>query len=103
MLSKVREHIRERIANLPRRPELAPVPPIRPQAPPTPHELVHGAGDANRDTRNPRRQGKLIARFDYQMHVIPLHRKLHDPEALFVALRGALHRQTHARKHVLAA
>jgi hypothetical protein len=78
------------------------VPTVRPKTTASTHELVHVTSDADHGAPHTLGQSSLIARFDDEMDVIPLHGKVKDPEAPFVALASATKGETHRRKHVLA-
>ena len=91
------------MSHLPRRGECTPVPAIRPKRTAAPHEAIDRKRDANRDTSHAFGQSSLIARFDDEVHVIPLHGKVKDAEAERSALGSAAEGQAHGRKDVLAA
>jgi hypothetical protein len=101
MLSKVREHVHEGISNRSRRREVAPVPAISPKTTPPHHELVHRTGNANYEVANACGQGSLVARFDDEMNVIPLHGKVHHAKVA-IPPRCAANGEANRREHVLA-
>jgi hypothetical protein len=99
---KISEDVDEGVSNGTRRCKLATVPAIRPETAFSSHEVVHVAGDANDETAEAGRQSSLVARFDHEVHVIPLHGEMQDAEAFGISARGALDRKTNGRKDVLA-
>ena len=102
MLSKVREHVDERRSHLARRRERATEPAVRPKASFSPDELVHGSRNANCDAAHTGGQSSLVARFGYQVNVIPLHGKVEDTKTLGIAPRSAPDGETNRRENVLA-
>ena len=102
MLSKIREDVDESIAYLTRRRERAAVPAIGPKPTATQDERIHDARDANGDALNAPGQSSLVARFDDEVHVIPLHGEVDDSETLWLTPSGASQRDADTRKNVLA-
>ena len=78
------------------------MPAIGPKSPATPNEVIHVASNTDHETSDAGRQGSLVARFDNQVHVIPLDGEMNYPKALGISPRGATNGKTHGRKHVLA-
>jgi hypothetical protein len=103
VLSKIREHVNERVSHLPRRRERATMPAIGPKSPAAPNESVHVESNADGEAANTGGQSFMVARFDDEMHVIPLHGKVEDSEALWRAPSGASQSEANGREHVLAA
>jgi hypothetical protein len=99
---KIREHVDESVSHLPRCRELAAVPAVGPETAAASQEIVHVAGDADDETPEAGRQSTLVARFDQEVHVVPLHGKVEDPETQWVAPSGASHCETHRGEHMLA-
>jgi hypothetical protein len=103
MLSKIREHVNERVSDLPWRRERATMPAIGPEPPTSPNESVHVKGDADGETTDTGGQGSRVARFYNQVQVVPLSRKVKDAKVQRVAFRGALNCKANGGKHVLTA
>jgi hypothetical protein len=103
VLSKVREHVNERISHLPWRRERATMPAIGPEPAASSNESVHVEGDADGEAADAGGQRSLVARFDNQVQVIPLSRKVKDAKVQRIAFRGALDSKANGGKHVLAA
>ena len=79
------------------------MPAIRPKPTAAQDERIHDARDANGDALHAARQSSLVARFDNQVHVVPLHGKVHDSETPWLAPSGAGQSKAHARKDMLTA
>ena len=77
------------------------MPAVRPETTTTHDEGVHRARDADGGALHAAGQSSLVACFDDEMHVIPLHGKVQDPETLWRAPTGARQSDTHAREDML--
>jgi len=89
VLTKIREHVEQRVPHLSRGLELVAVPAIGPERTAATEKAVHVKRNADGNAADSAGQGSLVARFDDEVNVVPLHRKMEDPEALRVALGGA--------------
>jgi hypothetical protein len=103
VFAKIREDVDERIADGARRRERTAVPAVGPKAPVAPNELVHVASDTDGDALDAGRQRSLVARFDDEVHVIPLHGKVKYTKCFGTATCGRADGDRHGGKHVLAA
>lgn len=83
MLSKVHEHIDERIAHLARAREVATVITIAPEVPASSRFAVDGSCDAGGEPLHTSRELTPIARLDDEMNVIALHAEVNDAHAVF--------------------
>jgi hypothetical protein len=79
------------------------VPAIGPETAAASQEVVHVTRNANYEAADTRGQSSLVVRLYDEVHVIPLHGKVEDPETQWVALSGASHCETHGGEHMLAA
>ena len=62
------------------------MPSVGPEAASTKDEAVHPPRDSHRQTSHSGGESAPVARFDQQMQMIGLHRKLHDSKRATVAL-----------------
>jgi hypothetical protein len=99
--AEVREHVHESVPHLARRTQCAPVPAIRPKSSRPREQLIHVASDADRNAAHAGGKLARVRGFDDEMHVIPLHRKLNDPEPRRRPSRCAHDREPHRRKQEL--
>jgi hypothetical protein len=79
------------------------MPAIGPKAPAPPNESVHVESNTDGEAADPGGQGLVVTRFDDEVHVVPLHGKMEDSEALRLAPGGAGEGEANGGKHMLAA
>ena len=77
------------------------VPAIGPERAAATEEIVDVAGNSDGNAAHAGGQGSLVARFDDQVDVIPLHGEVEDPKACRVALSRATQGEAERRKNVL--
>ena len=103
VLSKIREHVDGRAAHLAWRRERTTMPAVRPKTTAACDESIHGARNANGHALYAAGQSSRVARFDNEVHVIPLHGKVDDSKTLWLPPNGGTQGDTHARKNMLIA
>jgi len=86
VLEPILQHIHERIAHLPRASERAPVPTIRPKPTAAQQHAVHAPRYPHHEPTHARSQRGGACGLDDQMHVVILHRVMHEPEARRIAI-----------------
>jgi len=80
------QHVDERIANLPRAFQITTVPAIGPEATASVEQAVHPARDAHHQATDARRQRIAVVALHNQMHMIVLHRIMHDAKPISIAV-----------------
>lgn len=103
MLAEVGEYVGERVADLARRSQGVPVPPIGPKCAVAREELVDVKRDANRQALHAPRERALVARFDDEVDMIALDGELQQAKPLDIATRCARQGESHRGKYMLAA
>jgi hypothetical protein len=81
VLPEIHQHVDQPVPDLPRRPQRPHMVPIPPDRSRSPQRAVDRPRQPDREPPRPAPQPRLI-RLDDEMHVVPLHRKLHDPKRL---------------------
>ena len=77
------------------------MPTIRPKTTAPQDESIHSARNTDGHALHAAGQSSFIARFDNEVHMIPLHGEVQDPETLWRAPTGARQSDTHAREDML--
>jgi hypothetical protein len=80
MFLGIHQNVDDGVPDLARRPERPRMKSIVPYSPSTPKHAVDRAREPDRQTHEATRKRPLVVRLDEQMHMICLHREVHDPE-----------------------
>src|SRR5262249_40243888 len=102
VFSEIAEDVDEGVAHRARRREVAAVPAIGPETAAAHDELVHGAGDADCKTLHAGRERALVACFDDEVQMVPLHGEMEDTKARGGTARCGGERDADGGKDVLA-
>lgn len=87
VLLRIEEHVAEHVARFGRRPKVATVITIRPEAAFAPEQRIEATCDAHFEPCNATREPALVRRFDDEVKMIGLDREVNDLEVLHAPLR----------------